>query len=74
MDRRLTVAQIRSRGNTDYVEVLFLESARIYKLLKDQPNFDELLNRLQAAERDGRPVRVAPASPHGDVIDDVHMP
>ena len=73
-DRTLTVAKVRSREDADYVEVLFLESARIYKLPRKQPRFDELLHRLQVAEREGQLVNLALASPRSDVIEDVRIP
>lgn len=69
--RELTVAHIRSREDGDDVEVLFLESARIYKLLAKQPGREELLERLRAAEVERRPVRVGLASLDSDVIEDV---
>jgi len=69
--RELTVAQIRSREGADHVQVLFLESARFYRLLREQPRFDELLERLREAELERRPVSVGLASLDSDVIEDV---
>jgi hypothetical protein len=71
--RELTVAHIRSRDDPDHVEVLFLESARIYKLLREQPGSDELLERLREAEVERRVVRVGLASLDSDVVEDVQV-
>ena len=71
--RELTVAQIRSREGADHVTVLFLESARFYRLLREQPQFDELLARLRVSELERRPVRVGLASLDSDVIEDVDV-
>jgi hypothetical protein len=70
VDRELTVARVRGSEEADHVEVLFLESARIYVLERARPDFDELLDRL----REGRRVRVAFTPPDGDVIEDVVVP
>lgn len=67
MYQELTVARIRGSEEDDHVEVLFLESARIYVLERARPDFDELLGRLREGER----VRIAVAPPDGDVIEDV---
>jgi hypothetical protein len=63
----LTVAAVRGSEEEDHVEVLFLESARIYRLERARPDLDELLGRL----REGRRVRVVFTPPDGDVIEDV---
>lgn len=70
-DRDLTVARVRIREGADHVEVLFLESARIYRLPNDCPGFDQLLRSLRDAEASRQPVRVALASPLGVIIQDV---
>ena len=67
MHRELTVARVRGSEEADHVEVLFLESARIYLLERARPNFDDLLGRL----REGRRVRITTSPPDGDVIEDV---
>jgi len=72
--RELTVAHIRSREDADVVEVLCLESARIYKLPRDQPGFDRLLERLREAEAEQRAVQVGLASLDSEVIEDVRAP
>jgi hypothetical protein len=72
--RELTVAHIRSRADIDHVEVLFLESAIVYKLLREQPGSDALLERLRKAEVAQRAVSVGLASLDSDVIEDVQGP
>jgi hypothetical protein len=67
VSRELTVAQVRGSDEEDHIEVLFLESARIYLLERARPNFDELLGRLHEGQR----VRIATTPPDGEVIEDV---
>lgn len=71
--REMTVAHIREREGPEYVQVLFLESARFYKLPKGHPSFEEILVQLRDAMTKRRVVQVGLASPDGDVIEDVHM-
>lgn len=68
-ERQLTVARVRPAGGD--VEVMFFESARIYRLLHDNPAFDVTLRELRAAAASGAPVRVRLVTPHGDVIEGV---
>jgi hypothetical protein len=72
--RDLTVAYIRTPDRADHVDVLFLESARIFKLARGRDDFDEVLTRLRASELEGHPVRVMLASFDSDVLDDVRAP
>jgi len=67
--RELTVAQVRGLDDAgaEYVQVLFLESARIYLLARARPDFEDVLTRLREGER----VRIATAPPDGDVIGEV---
>lgn len=65
--RELTVAQVRGPDELDQVEVLFLESARIYTLSRKLSDFDEILARLAP----GRPVTVGLASLDANVIEEV---
>lgn len=65
--RDLTVARIRSREGADYVEVMFFESPQIFRLPRDDPRFDELLERLHEGER----VHVGLASLDSNLIMDV---
>ena len=67
--REMTVVLIRERK--DVVEVAFSESARFYKLSRQNPKFEDILRRLREARDKKYPVRVLLDSPHGDVIEDV---
>lgn len=69
--RVMTAARVREPSSTDYVEVVFLESARFYKLFRTNPRYKILLERLQDAIAKGRGVQVRLTSPHGDIIEDV---
>jgi hypothetical protein len=67
--RELTVARTRSREGSDHVEVMFFESPQIFRLPRDDPRFDELLERL----REGGRVHVGLESLDSDVIMDVRV-
>ena len=71
MYRELTVASLRGADEDEHVEVLFLESARIYLLARARPDFGGLLERLRQAEATGRAVRISLASADSDLIEDV---
>jgi hypothetical protein len=66
----MTVANVRDDETGD-VEVLFLESARFYRLPRAHPRFDELLALVQSARDEQRPVRVGVSSYDADRIEDV---
>lgn len=67
----MTVAHVREPAGAEFVEVVFLESARFYKLFKENKNFQRILHELrQAAEQHGK-VRVFLNASEGDVIEDV---
>ena len=69
----MTVAHIREQTEGDAVEVMFLESTRFYRLLKNSPNFSTLLERLRHARQKQTPVEIAIATPGGDLIRDVRV-
>ena len=69
----MTVAHIREREGRDYCEVVFLESARFYRLPKANPAFGEIIGTLRKAMGMGRPVKVVLAAVNGDMIEDVQM-
>jgi hypothetical protein len=69
----MTVAHIREQTQGDAVEVMFLESARFYRLPRNKPNFSALLERLRDAKQNGEPVEIATASSGSDLIDDVKV-
>jgi hypothetical protein len=69
-DRReqwMTVLNLRMRA--DHAEIMFAESARIYKLLRANSRFDEALSNLRAASESGGRVRVRTDKPNGEIIE-----
>jgi hypothetical protein len=69
--RDVVVAHVRERPGMDFVEVMFLESARIFHLSRSHEHFDHLLTTLREAHAAGRSLRVTLAAPHSGDIDDV---
>jgi len=69
----MTVAHIREHEDRDYCEVMFLESARFYRLPKANAAFDEIIGTLRKSMEMGRPVRIVLATVSGDVIEEVKM-
>jgi len=69
--REMRVAHVREREDAKYWEVMFLESARIYKLLKENPAHREILGHLRAALQKKDSVKVQCASAESDVIEKV---
>jgi len=70
----MTVAHIRERKGVDYVEVAFLESARFYRLLRENPAYDEALRLLRDFMAKGLVLRVRFASLDSDIIEQVQEP
>jgi len=68
--REMTVALIRDRKDADAVEVAFSESARFYKVLRQNPKFEKILEHLRGAKEKKDSVRVLADFPEGDVIED----
>ena len=68
-ERRLTVARVRE--GADHAEVTFYESARFYRLLRENPAYPSALQRLRGAATDGKPLRVRFVAPNSDVIETV---
>ncbi len=60
--RELTVAHIREPTGADYAEVMFLESARFYRLPRKNPAYDQTLRLLRDALAKGRILKVGVAS------------
>jgi hypothetical protein len=69
VQRELTLAAVRGSEEEGHVELIFLESARIYRLERARPGFDELLAQLH----EGRRVRMSTLPPDSDVIDDIEV-
>ena len=68
-ERRLTVAQVRT--HPEHADVMFHESARIYRLLRTNPQFEPAMQNLREAATARKPVRVRFAEPNGEVIEAV---
>jgi hypothetical protein len=68
-ERSMTVAHVRA--DADHDEVMFVESARVYRLMRDNPVYDETLRTVRAAAGTGRPVRVRFDKPNGEIIESV---
>ena len=67
----MTVAEIRRHEDRDYVHVVFLTSARFYKLMKTNPNFVSILELLESARATESVLNIVLASVDSDVIEDV---
>ena len=67
----MTVAQIREPERADYVQVVFLESARFYKLMRDNPEFDQALKLLRDALLNPRVLFVALEALDSDLIQEI---
>ena len=65
----MTVVNLRLRA--DCVEVMFAESARIYKLLRANSRFEEALSNLRAASERSSRVRVRTEKPNDEIIESV---
>jgi hypothetical protein len=68
-ERRLTVAKVRA--HSEHAEVMFHETARIYRLLRTNPQFKDAVRHLREAQAAKRPVRVRFLEPNGEVIETV---
>jgi hypothetical protein len=68
--RQMTVAHIREAKGIDYVEVVFLESSRFYRLLKENRAYDETLRMLRDSMAKRQVLKVRFASLESDVIEE----
>jgi len=66
----MTVARVFEPGQ-DAAEVVFLESAMFYRLLRKNAAFDSTLAVLKNAQANGRPVRVNLAPDSDNIIESV---
>ena len=66
-----TVAKVVETKDADFQKVVFLESARFYKLMRSNKNFDCSLGILREAEKNQSTVKVWLTEPHGDIIERV---
>lgn len=69
--REMTVAHIREGSSPDYVEIIFLDSARFYTLKKDNPDFVRIMNLLSEAKSKKKVVKVYLSSLESDIIENV---
>jgi hypothetical protein len=72
--RVMTVAHIRERQGAPYCEIVFLESARFYRLHVQNPRYKEILERLREALAQGRPLLVRCSSMESADIEQVESP
>ena len=69
--RAMTPAHIREPREADYVEVVFLESARFYRLLKSNPMYEHIVTLLRDAIAKKRALLARCTSPESDTIAEV---
>ena len=67
----MTVVGIRDAGGAGGVEVMFGESARFFRLLREHPDYGGLIEQLQNALEQNARVRVCCKSFASDLIEDV---
>jgi len=69
--RDMTVANIQCKEGADFVEVVFLESARFYRLLKENRAYGNIFRNLENALSDAEPIKVGFESIESDIIEEV---
>jgi hypothetical protein len=67
----LTAADIREAKGAEYIEVIFLESVRFHRLLRNNAAFERILAMLRESVAKHRAVKVRFASIESDVIQNV---
>jgi hypothetical protein len=67
--REMTVALIREAQGMDVVQVAFSESARFYRLERNNPEFARILQELREAKEKRRALRVLMKSPEDNIIE-----
>lgn len=72
--REMTPAHIREPKGAAYVEVLFLESARFYRLPRAHAAFARIREVLQEAIIKQRVLQIRCTPPQGDLIEEVREP
>jgi len=58
-------------GNVTYYRIAFYQSARFYKLMRNNKNCKRALVLLRQSKKTNKPVRVTLTALNGDVIADV---
>jgi hypothetical protein len=69
--REMTVANIQEPKSTNHADVVFLESARFYRLSKKHPQYQAILSTLRTAMNKHVKVTVRFASVDSDVIEGI---
>ena len=69
--RDMTVANLREKAELDHVIVVFLESARLYKLNRSNPGFEKTISRLRDALETQRAIKIGFESLDTDIICEV---
>ena len=64
----MTPANIREPREADYVEMVFLESARFYRLLKSNPMYEHIVTLLRDAIAKKRALLVRCTTPEDNTI------
>jgi len=65
-ERTMTVVKVRVRD--DRAEVMFVESAAIYRVLRTNPHYEQTVRELSSAV--GSHVRVRLAAPYAEIIEE----
>lgn len=65
------VASVIESNQSNYMEVTFLESARFYRILKNNKQYNNIIALLKEAEKNKTTLRVSFTEPNGDVIEKV---
>ena len=65
------VARIIESNEANYMEVTFLESARFYRILKNNKHYSNSIALLKEAEKNKIPLLVSFTEPNGDIIEKV---
>jgi hypothetical protein len=71
ISRNMTAVRILENAETDYAEVVFLESAQFYRLPKENPAFDSMTTALRDAMAKGLAVEVRLASLTSNIIEEI---
>lgn len=69
--RDMTVANIRYPEGANFVEVVFLESARFFLLPKESGAYEVMLGKLEHALSNATPVRIGIDSIESNVIREI---
>src|ERR1051326_1176883 len=71
---KLTVARVMDKPKEGYTEVIFLESARYYKLQHSNVKYAVYLGLLREAVKNKSVLEIRLTKPNGDIIAGVYKP